>query len=170
MLKQTGCDIVELGHAERRAPPFNETDEMIASKAQAAVRNQLIPLICIGERNRSSIASEGVGIAVWECSTQVKIILDAVEEDKDIIFAYEPVWAIGAAEPAGRDHVLTVVSQLRRLVEGKGRSGAVRFLYGGSAGPGVWQGLKGGVDGLFLGRFAHDVKNVERVFKEVEEG
>lgn len=169
MLKQIGCDIVELGHAERRALPFNETDEMIALKAQAAVRNQLIPLICIGERNRSAIASEGVGIAVRECSTQVNTILDAVDGDRDIIFAYEPVWAIGAAEPAGKDHVLAVVGQLRKLVEAKGRRGAVRFLYGGSAGPGVWQGLKGGVDGLFLGRFAHDVGNVERVFKEVKE-
>ncbi|KAL8937090.1 MAG: hypothetical protein Q9216_004605, partial [Gyalolechia sp. 2 TL-2023] len=162
MLKQTGCDIVELGHAERRAPPFNETDEIIASKAQAAVRNQLIPLVCIGERNRSSIASEGVGIAVRECSGQINAITDAVEGDRDIIFAYEPVWAIGAAEPAGKDHVVTVVQQLRKVVEDKRRTGAVRFLYGGSAGPGVWSGLKEGVDGLFLGRFAHDVANVER--------
>lgn len=169
MLKQTGCDIVELGHAERRAPPFNETDEMVASKAQAAVRNQLIPLVCIGERNRSSIASEGVGIAVRECSGQVNAILDAVEGDRDIIFAYEPVWAIGAAEPAGRDHVVAVVGQLRKLAEGKGRKGMVKLLYGGSAGPGVWKGLKGGVDGLFLGRFAHNVENVESVFKELEE-
>ncbi|KAL9024680.1 MAG: hypothetical protein Q9196_006334 [Gyalolechia fulgens] len=166
MLKQIGCDIVELGHAERRAPPFNETDEIIALKAQAAVRNQLIPLVCIGERNRSSIASEGVGIAVRECSRQINAVLDAVEGDRDIIFAYEPVWAIGAAEPAGEDHVVAVVGQLRQLAKGKG---AMRFLYGGSAGPGVWKGLKGGVDGLFLGRFAHEVGNVERVFKELEE-
>ena len=170
MLKQIGCDIVELGHAERRAPPFGETDEIVALKAQAAVRNQLIPLVCIGERSRSSIASEGVGIAIRECSVQVNAVLDAVPEENDVIFAYEPVWAIGASEPAGRDHVVAVVGQLRQMVDAKKRKEAVRWLYGGSAGPGVWNELKGGVDGLFLGRFAHDMRNVERVLKEVEEG
>lgn len=169
MLKQIGCDIVELGHAERRAAPFNETDEMVAEKAKAAVRNQLIPLVCIGERNKSSIVSEGVGIAIRECVVQVNAILDAVPEDTDVIFAYEPVWAIGTSEPAAKDHVVAVVRQLRKMVEGRRRKGEVRWLYGGSAGPGIWQGLKGGVDGLFLGRFAHEVENVRRILKEVEE-
>ncbi|KAL8917971.1 MAG: hypothetical protein Q9208_007635 [Pyrenodesmia sp. 3 TL-2023] len=169
MLKQIGCDVVELGHAERRAAPFNETDEMVAEKAKAAVRNQLIPLICIGERNKSSIVSEGVGIAIRECARQVNAVLDAVEADRDVIFAYEPVWAIGASEPAGKDHVVAVVGQLSKMVQGRRRGGEVRWLYGGSAGPGIWQGLKGGVDGLFLGRFAHEVENVKRILKEVEE-
>ncbi len=169
MLKQIGCDIVELGHAELRAAPFNETDEMVAQKAKAAVRNQLIPLVCIGERHKSSIVSEGVGIAIRECVVQVNVVLDSVPQDIDVIFAYEPVWAIGASEPAGKDHVLAVVGQLRKMVEGRRRKGEVRWLYGGSAGPGIWQGLKGGVDGLFLGRFAHDVENVKKILKEVEE-
>ncbi|KAL8903387.1 MAG: hypothetical protein Q9207_003961 [Kuettlingeria erythrocarpa] len=169
MLKQIGCDIVELGHAERRAAPFNETDELVAEKAKAAVRNQLIPLVCIGERHKSSIVSEGVGIAIRECVAQVNAVLDAVPQDIDVIFAYEPVWAIGASEPAGKDHVLAVVGQLRKIVEGRRRKGEAKWLYGGSAGPGIWQGLKGGVDGLFLGRFAHDVGNVEKIFEEMEE-
>ena len=168
MLKQLGCSIVELGHAERRAPPFSETDEIIALKAQAAIRNNLIPLICIGERNRSPVASESVGIAIRECSAQVTAILDAVPVDREIIFAYEPVWAIGAKEPAPGFHVITVVGHLKKMVEG--RKGGVRWLYGGSAGPGIWGNLKEGVDGLFLGRFAHDVRNVEAIFKEVATG
>ncbi|KAL8654810.1 MAG: hypothetical protein Q9226_003293 [Calogaya cf. arnoldii] len=167
MLKQLGCSIVELGHAERRAPPFSETEEMIALKAQAAIRNNLIPLICIGERSRSTVASESVGIAIRECGAQIKAILDAVPADKDIIFAYEPVWAIGAEKPAPSYYIVTVVGQLKRMVQG--RQGAVRWLYGGSAGPGIWGDLKGAVDGLFLGRFAHDVGNVETILREVAE-
>lgn len=170
MLRQIGCDIVELGHAERRAAPIHETDEIVAKKAQAAVRNQLIPLVCIGERDRSGSIWVGVSLAVSECSVQVNAILDAVPEERDVIFAYEPVWAIGAKEPAGKDHVVAVVGQLRRMVEGRKRTGEVRWLYGGSAGPGLWKDLKDGVDGLFLGRFAHNVENVERILKEVEEG
>ncbi|KAL8737677.1 MAG: hypothetical protein Q9181_001437 [Wetmoreana brouardii] len=169
MLKQLGCDIVELGHAERRFAPFNESDEITALKAKAAVRNRLIPLVCIGERKRSNIISEAVGNAICECSIQIHAILEAIPEDANVIFAYEPVWAIGKAEPAGEDHVLAVIGQLRQLVNEKRRAGAVRWLYGGSAGPGVWEGLKSGVDGLFLGRFAHDVRNLAKVLKEVEE-
>ena len=165
MLKQLGCSIVELGHAERRASPFHETDEMITLKAQAAIRNGLVPLICIGERARSAVASESVGVAIRECSAQIKAILDAVPGDRELIFAYEPVWAIGAEKPALSYHIATVVGQLKQSVQG--REGAVRWLYGGSAGPGIWEDLKGAVDGLFLGRFAHDVGNVEMILKEI---
>jgi len=169
VLHQLGCSIIEVGHAERRAAPLNETDPLIAQKAAAVVRNSMIPLICVGERNqsKSGIVSEGVGIAVWEVLPQVEVILDAVPEDADVVFAYEPVWAIGKAEAAGADHVLGVVGAVRRCVERRGRKGAVRVLYGGSAGPGIWEGLKGGVDGLFLGRFGHDIENVRKVVKEV---
>ncbi|KAL8801106.1 MAG: hypothetical protein Q9182_004699 [Xanthomendoza sp. 2 TL-2023] len=168
MLKQLGCSIVELGHAERRAPPFSETDELIALKAAAAVRNNLIPLVCIGERSRSSIASESVGIAIRECTTQINAILQAVPGNRDLIFAYEPVWAIGGKEAAPSFHTVTVVGHLKSLVDG--REGSVRWLYGGSAGPGIWDTLKDGVDGLFLGRFAHEIANVEAILKEVAEG
>ena len=166
-LKGLGCAIAELGHAERRRAPLNEDAAMITKKAQAAVRNGLIPLVCIGEQSRSSVMSEGVGIAVRECGSQVRSILQALPEDAAIIFAYEPVWAIGAKEPASRDHVLAVVGQLRGMVPS--RAGDVRFLYGGSAGPGTWTALKDGVDGLFLGRFAHDLQSLEKVLKEAEE-
>lgn len=169
MLKQVGCRMVCLGHAERRRAPFNETDEVVATKAKAVVRNGMIPLICIGEKSQSGIMSEGVGLAIRECSPQVMSILRAVSGDAPIIFAYEPVWAIGAQEPASADHVLAVVKNLKELIGTVGERAEVRILYGGSAKPGTWGTLKEAVDGLFLGRFAHDVGNFEKVVKEIEE-
>lgn len=169
MLKQVGCRMVCLGHAERRRAPFNETDEVVATKAKAVVRNGMIPLICIGEKSQSGIVSEGVGLAIRECSPQVMSILRAVSGDAPIIFAYEPVWAIGAQEPASADHVLAVVKNLKELIGTVGERAEVRILYGGSAKPGTWGTLKEAVDGLFLGRFAHDVGNFEKVVKEIEE-
>ena len=166
-LQALGCSMVELGHAERRRPPLSEDAATIAKKAQAVARNHMIPLVCIGEQGRSSIMSEGVGIAVRECIPQIEWILQHLPDEASIIFAYEPVWAIGAQEPASKDHVLAVVGELRRKVQQ--RRGEVRFLYGGSAGPGTWQGLKDGVDGLFLGRFAHELESLAKVLKEVEE-
>ena len=64
-------------------------------------------------------------------------VLDAIPNEAPIIFAYEPVWAIGAQEPASADHVCAVVQQLKSAVSGAGRTGDVWILYGGSAGPGT---------------------------------
>ena len=140
---------------------------MVAKKAQAAVRNGLIPLVCIGETQKSGIMSEGVGLAIRECMPQITTVLDVIPQGTSFILAYEPVWAIGAKEPASADHVLAVVGELRRACQQMGRTKEVRILYGGSAGPGTWENLKSGVDGLFLGRFAHDVHAFKRTVEEV---
>lgn len=163
-LKQAGARIVELGHAERRAM-FGETDETVAKKAGAAARNGLIPLVCIGEKTHSNIASAAVGMAVQECRPQVTSVLAAVPDEAEVILAYEPVWAIGAKEPADPDHVVNVTKELRKLAAG--RTGVTRIVYGGSAGPGTFAKIVEGVDGLFLGRFAHDIQNLKKVIEEV---
>lgn len=164
VLQQAGAKIVEIGHAERRAM-FGETDEWVAKKAGAAARNGLIPLVCIGERTHHSIASAAVGAAIEECRPQVTSVLAAVPDNVEVILAYEPVWAIGAAEPANADHVVNVTKELRSLTAG--RKGITRIVYGGSAGPGTFAKIAQGVDGLFLGRFAHDINNLKRVIEEV---
>ena len=166
-LSEIGVALVELGHAERRRAPFGETDALTAAKARAASRHGMIPLVCVGERSQSKVASEGVGLALKEVRPQIEVVLDAVDAAQDVVFAYEPVWAIGASEPAGADHVCAVIKECRRTVQERGRKGEVRFLYGGSAGPGTWEGLKPELDGLFLGRFAHSLDNLKTVVKEV---
>ncbi|KAF1980273.1 Triosephosphate isomerase [Bimuria novae-zelandiae CBS 107.79] len=165
VLKQAGAKMVEIGHAERRRD-FGETDESVAKKAGAAARNGLIPLVCIGERTHNTTSmSAAVGAAIEECRPQVTLVLAAVPDDSEVILAYEPVWAIGAAEPADADHVVNVTKELRRLAGG--RKGVTRILYGGSAGPGTFAKIAEGVDGLFLGRFAHDIQKLKKVIEEV---
>ncbi|KAH8656107.1 triosephosphate isomerase-like protein [Tricladium varicosporioides] len=165
-LEELGCSLVELGHAERRRL-FNETDEDVAKKAQAVVRNGMIPLICIGEKSSSSISD-----AVAECRPQIESILSLPQvkgnPNQEIIFAYEPVWAIGQPAPASAEYVVGVVQALRGICsEEHGRKSGIRFLYGGSAGPGTFEAMREAVDGLFLGRFAHDVENLRKVIEEV---
>ena len=155
---------MEIGHAERRAD-FGETNEWVTKKAGAAARNGLIPLVCIGERAHHSVASAAVGASIEECKPQVTSVLAAVPDDAEVILAYEPVWAIGAQEPAHADHVLNVTKQLRKLTAG--RKGVTRIVYGGSAGPGTFAKIAEGVDGLFLGRFAHNIHNLKKVIEEV---
>ncbi|KAI9667093.1 MAG: hypothetical protein M1831_001270 [Alyxoria varia] len=158
-LREVGCNMVELGHAERRRL-FGETDEWTAKKAAATARNGMIPLVCIGERTQGPVAT-----AAEECRPQVESVLNAVPDDAEVILAYEPVWAIGKAEPAGSDHVVGVAKELRKMATG--RKGTTRILYGGSAGPGLFEKLVEGVDGLFLGRFAHQVEQFVKTIGEI---
>ncbi|XDG04643.1 hypothetical protein ABKA04_004258 [Annulohypoxylon sp. FPYF3050] len=164
VLSEVGCRIVELGHAERRRI-FGETDLDTAKKAAAAARHRMIPLVCIGERTKEE--GKGTAAAVGECKLQVEAVLTNLPDDAEVVLAYEPVWAIGAAEPAGAQHVVDVTRELRALECVQTRKGTTRILYGGSAGPGLFDKLKDGVDGLFLGRFAHDPAQFYRTILEV---
>jgi triosephosphate isomerase len=168
-IRSLGCSIVELGHAERRAI-FGETDDQTARKAAATSAQGMVPLVCIGELTApGAVASQAVGQAVSECSVLVNAVLNAIPADAPVIFAYEPVWAIGQPKPAGVDHVAAVVEGIRGVIGS--RPGTARVLYGGSAGPGLWGegGLGKAVDGMFLGRFAHEIGGVRKVVREVEE-
>ncbi|BCR88049.1 triose-phosphate isomerase [Aspergillus chevalieri] len=173
-LRDLGVSIVELGHAERRAI-FHETDDEVAKKAKAACEYGLIPLVCVGEITApAGDQAKAIARAIEEVAVQIRPVLGAIPADAPVIFAYEPVWAIGKPVPAGVDHVSAVVEGIRDVVResgGSGRQGEVRVLYGGSAGPGLWGagGLGKSVDGMFLGRFAHEIDGVRKVVQEVEE-
>ncbi|KAI0880618.1 Triosephosphate isomerase [Annulohypoxylon maeteangense] len=167
VLAEVGCRIVELGHAERRRI-FGETDLDAARKAAAAARYGMIPLVCIGERAREGEGTAAATTAaIDECKLQVEAVLESLPDDAEIVLAYEPVWAIGAAEPAGAQHVVAVTREIRALECVRRRRGTTRIMYGGSAGPGLFEKLKDGVDGLFLGRFAHDPAQFYRTILEI---
>ena len=146
---------------------------MVAQKAVAATSVGLIPLICIGETTQppqqGQPASMVAGTAMREIAAQITTPLKAVESHAPVILAYEPVWAIGASRPAGVEHVSAVVAAIRETVKGLGREGETRVVYGGSAGPGLWSkgGLGEVVDGMFLGRFAHEIEGLKGVVGEV---
>jgi triosephosphate isomerase len=154
-LRELGCEYVEIGHAERRRI-FGEDDEMIAAKTAAAFRNGLTPLLCVGEERRSSVEA-----ATATCVAQVDSALRATAGR--VVVAYEPVWAIGAAEPAPPSYIAAVCTGLRAHLS----STRGQVIYGGSAKPGLLTQLNGGVDGLFLGRFAHDPAAVATILDEV---
>jgi triosephosphate isomerase len=158
-LAEAGARVVEVGHAERRRL-FGETEEVVAAKTAAALRNGLTPVLCIGEA-----ANTGAGEAVTECVRQLSSAL-ADAPPGPVIVAYEPVWAIGAERPAEPEYIRAVTSELRLAVdELEGRDGSA-VIYGGSAGPGLLTALGDDVDGLFLGRFAHDPAALAAVLDE----
>jgi triosephosphate isomerase len=155
MLAELGVSLVEIGHAERRAL-FGEDDGVVARKVRAAVDAGLTPLLCIGEQART-----GPEEAAAVCLSQVRAAVAGDEElVRRLVLAYEPVWAIGADRPAAPDYVNAVAALIR-----EGLGAACPVIYGGSAGPGLLPQLPA-VDGLFLGRFAHDAGNLGRVLDE----
>ncbi len=178
LLAELGMDLVEIGHAERRKL-FGEDDAVVADKTTAVAAAGMTPLLCVGEPERQSAVE-----AADFCYRQVDAALGSTVATDAVILAYEPVWAIGAAEPAAAEYVNDVVARLRQqLAErsgGVGNSGVPSpggaghsappgagpaILYGGSAGPGLLPRLDA-VDGLFLGRFAHDPANLGAVLDE----
>ncbi|KAI1494148.1 mitochondrial triosephosphate isomerase [Biscogniauxia mediterranea] len=193
VLAELGCRLLEINHAERRRL-FGETDVSASLKVEAAARNGMTPLLCVGEVTPPSYlspssdspdsaspsptpaqVSAGAAAAADEIASQLATLLSRLDPAADAVLAYEPVWAIGAARPAGADHVVGVARRLRRLGCVARRTGATRIVYGGSAGPGLFAELaRGGgrgdaVDGLFLGRFAHDPEQFYKTILEVAE-
>jgi triosephosphate isomerase len=158
-LAEVGVAVAEIGHAERRRL-FDETDTVTAAKAAAALAHGITPVLCIGEAER--LGSPAAALANVE---QLATDLAGVPAGP-VIVAYEPVWAIGAAEPAPDQHIATVTRALRGALDADpARAGSV-VIYGGSAGPGLLTRLGESVDGLFLGRFAHDPDALVAVLDE----
>jgi triosephosphate isomerase len=159
-LRDLGCSYVEVGHAERRYL-LGEDDAAVNRKLAAAARNSLTPVLCIGEHEIGSPEE-----AAATCIRQLEAALDGVDDASPLVVAYEPNWAIGAEHSASADHVAAVSGRLRDWLRTRPGFKASRVIYGGSAGPGLLETLGGSVDGLFLGRFAHDPAALELVLDE----
>lgn len=158
LLAEMGVRLVEIGHSERRSL-FGETEDVVRRKTRAALQAGLTPLLCVGEDARTEPEH-----AAATCRDQVLSAVDGAELER-VILAYEPVWAIGASEPAAPAYANQVIAALRRLLAESCRGARARIIYGGSAGPGLLPRLHE-ADGLFLGRFAHDPANFEAVLDD----
>ena len=132
MLERLGCSYVCVGHSERRQ--FHaEDDAVVNAKTKAAIRNNLTPIVCVGE-----------GLDIRKAGTHVEFTLAQVdgsladltaEQVADLVIAYEPVWAIGTAETASPEDAQEVCAAIRARiaqVHGKTVGEKVRVLYGGS--------------------------------------
>ncbi|WP_027142229.1 triose-phosphate isomerase [Mesorhizobium sp. WSM3626] len=154
MLNDCGLDLVELGHSERREH-FGETDRTVGLKTAAAVKHGLIPLICVGE----TLAERESGKADAVLTSQVESALQFLEGEArgaKILFAYEPVWAIGdKGIPASSDYADKQQALIKKVAADLLPS-APPVLYGGSVNPGNAAELIGqpNIDGLFIGRSA----------------
>lgn len=129
-LKKLDCRYVIIGHSERREY-HHESDEIVAAKVQAALRHSLVPVICVGE---TAADLEEFGASAVPVG-QLRVALEGVPADADIVVAYEPVWAIGSGQAATPDQAQDVCAKLRDVIAEKLGADAAertRVLYGGS--------------------------------------
>jgi triosephosphate isomerase len=153
MLKSIGIQTVILGHSERRAY-YNETDEALAKKIDAGLSYDMNMIFCFGEE----LTDRKTGNEEAVVESQIKNALFHLDESafKNIILAYEPVWAIGTGETATPEQAQDMHAFIRKTLEGKyGQEVAdsVSILYGGSVKPNNAKEIfsKPDVDGGLIG-------------------
>jgi len=153
MLKAIGVNTVILGHSERRAY-FNETDDMLKQKAHKAYEKGMTNIFCVGEQLEQRQASEHFEVV----KNQIKNALFdlPLQAYKNIVIAYEPVWAIGTGETASPEQAQEMHQFIREVLAkkyGQDLANSVRILYGGSVKPGNAKEIfsKPDVDGGLIG-------------------
>jgi triosephosphate isomerase (TIM) len=132
MIKNLGCKYTIIGHSERRKY-FQETNEIVNAKLKAALQIKLIPIVCVGESQEERIAGNTAKIISEQVSQSLLDI--PISKIVEVIFAYEPIWAIGSGLIPTGDDILEVKIVIKKiLVEKYGSSAAekVRIIYGGS--------------------------------------
>ncbi len=135
MIREVGGTMVLCGHSERRQL-FGESPTYVGAKVAAAVRDGLVPVLCVGETLEEREAGTTEAIVKEQLDAGLGELLSA--QVAEIVIAYEPVWAIGTGRHATPEQAGTVHAFIRRwLRDHVGEEGAeeVRILYGGSVKP-----------------------------------
>ncbi len=132
MLKSIGVTYVIIGHSERRAM-FNETDESVNKKLHKAFEKELTPILCVGE----SLEQRENGKVEEFIGNQLKLDLAGLtkEQVKELVIAYEPIWAIGTGKTATSqvaDETCGFIRSMIKELYDQETADAIRIQYGGS--------------------------------------
>jgi len=175
MIKEAGCDFVVIGHSERRQY-FGDTDENVNKKIKAALSAGLFPIMCMGE----SLEERENNKTFDKINDQMKNSLKDIDGNqvRNVIIAYEPIWAIGTGRTATPEQAEEVHRYIRdQLTEmyGKDISSCAIILYGGSVKPGNAFSLtkEKNINGALIGgaslkadSFVEIIKESEKAYKE----
>ena len=152
MLKESGVEYVILGHSERRQY-FGETDTTVNQRVLAAVKAGLTPIICVGEKKEEREAGYTNALVTYQ--TQIALSGLTADEVKNVVIAYEPVWAIGTGLTATDEQANETIGVIREAVRAAYGDAAddVRIQYGGSMNPKNCKGLMAQpeIDGGLIG-------------------
>jgi triosephosphate isomerase (TIM) len=131
MLAEFGVNHVIIGHSERRTI-FGETDELVNAKVLAAIKNNLVPILCLGETLAQREANETDELIILQIT---KSLAGAKLSGKNLVIAYEPVWAIGTGKTCSSEEANRVCKLIRSQIAklyGEDIANLTLILYGGS--------------------------------------
>lgn len=167
MLKSLGVQYTIIGHSERRQL-FGETNETVNKKIKAALRHELIPIVCVGEVLEEREAGKAFDVIKEQCEESLKGLTD--EEMGKIILAYEPVWAIGTGKTATPEQAEEVHKFIRGLLaetHNEELASGMRIQYGGSVKPENTADLMSqpDIDGALVGGASLEYDSFSKIIK-----
>jgi triosephosphate isomerase len=153
MLKEVGCHYVIIGHSERRQF-FGETDETVNRRIKAALTHSLKVIFCVGETLKEREGEKTFSVIEGQIEGGLKGL--SAQEMRNMVIAYEPVWAIGTGKTATPEQAEEVHGLIRGKLEklySREVSEEIRIQYGGSVTPENIKGLMGqpNIDGALVG-------------------
>lgn len=166
------ADYVLIGHSERRYI-FIESDKDIRLKVQAAIRNRLQPILCIGETAQERALGETRDVLADQLTSGLANV--TAEELDRVVIAYEPIWAIGTGDNAKPVDVKKATQMIRQHVAhlyGKKAAEEVRILYGGSItvdSAADYLAISG-LDGLLVGAASLDIHQITEIIEKAHKG
>jgi triosephosphate isomerase len=168
MLKNVGCQYVVIGHSERRQY-FGETDATVNKKITSALKAILNPIVCIGE----TLEEREAGKTKARIESQIQAGLAGLTEEqfREIIIAYEPIWAIGTgktASPAQAEEIHSFIREKLAIIYGKEAAFYAIILYGGSVKPANSYSLfkEKNIDGFLVGGASLEADSFIQIAKE----
>ena len=158
-----------VGHSERRQH-FNETDEFVNVKVNNLINKEITPIICFGESNDQRTDGNYMDFLINQIENSTKgLRKDKVDE---IIFAYEPIWAIGTGQNASLQDIVEVISKVKEFISKKSffNEEKIKFIYGGSVSPDNSNEILNSkiIDGALVGGASLDVNKFVRIIESVD--
>ena len=158
-----------VGHSERRQH-FNETDEFVKVKINNLINKEITPIICFGESNDQRTEGNYMDFLLNQIENSTKgLRKDKVDE---IIFAYEPIWAIGTGQNASLQDIVEVISKVKEFISKKSffNEEKIKFIYGGSVSPDNSYEILNSkiIDGALVGGASLDVDKFIKIIESVD--
>ena len=149
-----------IGHSERRIN-FNETNQIINSKINECLKENLNVVLCIGETIEEKNNNETIEILekqITECLTNVEI--------RNIVIAYEPIWAIGTGIIPTVDEISNIINEIKNIINEKFNA-SIKVLYGGSVNSNNISDIINVVDGVLIGKASTDIEEFLKIIEVV---
>ena len=153
MLQNIGCHYVIAGHSERREY-FHESSQEVARKAYQSITHGIKPIICVGEKLQERESGSAKKVVTEELEPIFKLLKST--DAANVVFAYEPIWAIGTGKTATSQDANDMIKHIRNLLRQKYNEKVaeqIRILYGGSVKPDNIKELmvESDIDGALVG-------------------